>query len=386
MSDLLPADMRAFRRVEDAFRAAASRWGYGEIRTPTLESYSLFTEAGALTPEMLSRVYTFLDWDGWSGERVVLRPDSTVPAARATVEHGLAIPVRLFYVQNSFRFVEDDSRAETWQCGLEYVGAPGVLGDLEVAAIGCEVLESLGARPVVHLSHVGVARGVLDLLRQAGTEVTPDLSDEVTAQGLRALRPPGAGTVAGLLDAASEPSDNPAILANIGALAGDGSPDIARAVEEMGNITAALQQAGREVMIDLAMPADFEYYTGPVFEFRVDAQEVGRGGRYELCGTLGSHSAAGLGLDMASLAGPSGTGGDEVTFVAVVPASASDYGRAVGVARTLHRSDVPASLEQTDGPRVTVRVADQALELHAEGETHRVGSVDELVPLLLRYK
>jgi len=75
MSDMLPRDMRAFRRVEDAFRTAASRWGYGEVRTPTLESYSLFTEAGALTTDMLSRIYTFLDWDGWSGERVVLRPD-----------------------------------------------------------------------------------------------------------------------------------------------------------------------------------------------------------------------------------------------------------------------------------------------------------------------
>ena len=72
MRDLLPADMRAFRRVEDAFRAAASRWGYEEIRTPTIETYSLFTAAGALTAQMLSRVYSFLDWDGWSGERVVL--------------------------------------------------------------------------------------------------------------------------------------------------------------------------------------------------------------------------------------------------------------------------------------------------------------------------
>ena len=32
------------------------------------------------------RVYSFLDWDGWSGERVVLRPDSTIPTARLYVE------------------------------------------------------------------------------------------------------------------------------------------------------------------------------------------------------------------------------------------------------------------------------------------------------------
>jgi histidyl-tRNA synthetase len=95
MRDLLPAEMRAFRRVEDAFRAAASRWGYEEIRTPTIETYSLFTAAGALTPQMLSRVYSFLDWDGWSGERVVLRPDSTIPVARAVTEAALAMPARV---------------------------------------------------------------------------------------------------------------------------------------------------------------------------------------------------------------------------------------------------------------------------------------------------
>ena len=83
MRDLLPDEMRAFRRVEDAFRAAATRWGYDEIRTPTIETYNLFTRAGTLTPAMLSHVYTFLDWDGWSGERVVLRPDSTIPVVRA---------------------------------------------------------------------------------------------------------------------------------------------------------------------------------------------------------------------------------------------------------------------------------------------------------------
>ena len=53
---------------------------------------------------MLSSVYSFLDWDGWSGERVVLRPDSTIPVARAAREAGVELPARLYYVQNVFRF------------------------------------------------------------------------------------------------------------------------------------------------------------------------------------------------------------------------------------------------------------------------------------------
>src|SRR3712207_9176448 len=56
------------------------------IRRPprsTLFPYTtLFRSAGTLSPHLLDRVYSFLDWDGWSGERVVLRPDATIPVTR----------------------------------------------------------------------------------------------------------------------------------------------------------------------------------------------------------------------------------------------------------------------------------------------------------------
>ena len=86
MRDMLPDDMERFRLIESAFRTACLGWGYREVRTPTIERLHLFTAAGTLSPQMLDRVYSFLDWDGWSGERVVLRPDSTIPVARLYVE------------------------------------------------------------------------------------------------------------------------------------------------------------------------------------------------------------------------------------------------------------------------------------------------------------
>ena len=86
MRDMLPDDMERFRLIESAFRTACLGWGYREVRTPTIERLHLFTAAGTLSPQMLDRVYSFLDWDGWSGERVVLRPDSTIPVARLYTE------------------------------------------------------------------------------------------------------------------------------------------------------------------------------------------------------------------------------------------------------------------------------------------------------------
>jgi len=117
--DLLPQDMARFRQIEAEIRACCLGWGYREVRTPVLEYLHLFTSAGTLSPDMLGRVYSFLDWDGWSGERVVLRPDGTIPVARLYVENMQDMPItRLFYVENMFAFegTGEESR-ERWQGG-----------------------------------------------------------------------------------------------------------------------------------------------------------------------------------------------------------------------------------------------------------------------------
>ena len=137
MQDLLPDDMLRFRRIEDAFRNCCLKWGYREVRTPTLEYLHLFTSAGTLTPSMLGRVYSFLDWDGWSGERVVLKPDGTIPVARLYIdnlsEHETA---RLFYITNIFAFEgTGKENRERWQCGSELIGGTEFAADVEIALL-----------------------------------------------------------------------------------------------------------------------------------------------------------------------------------------------------------------------------------------------------------
>src|SRR4030043_470739 len=105
MRDMSPAEMAVFHLVEEICRDCFLKWGYQEVRTPTIEYLHLFTSAGTLTPGMLGKVYSFLNWDGWSGERVVLRPEGTIPVARMYAEkmqgQGLG---RLFYARHMFSF------------------------------------------------------------------------------------------------------------------------------------------------------------------------------------------------------------------------------------------------------------------------------------------
>ncbi|MCL0090074.1 ATP phosphoribosyltransferase regulatory subunit [Dehalococcoidia bacterium] len=151
--DLLPRDMARFHRIDEVFRSCCLAWGYGEIRTPTLEYLQLFTAAGTLSPSMLGRVYSFLDWDGWSGERVVLRPEGTIPSARLYVDNLSNMPVaRLCYVENMFSFEGSGQESrERWQCGVELIGgsvatpaATLIRGDSELIMLGLEILQKLG--------------------------------------------------------------------------------------------------------------------------------------------------------------------------------------------------------------------------------------------------
>jgi len=140
-SDLSPDEMRAFRFVEDTFRDCCLGWGYDDIRTPTLEYLYLFTSAGTLTPNMLGKVYSFLDWDGWSGERVVLKPDGTIPTARFYIDDKKSGLARLFYITNVFMFEETGKKPrERWQCGAELIGMNTALSDVELLSLSLDVL------------------------------------------------------------------------------------------------------------------------------------------------------------------------------------------------------------------------------------------------------
>ena len=343
MRDMLPADMERFRRIESAFRTACLGWGYREVRTPTIERLHLFTAAGTLSPQMLERVYSFLDWDGWSGERVVLRPDSTIPVARLYVEKLNDTEVaKLFYVQNVLRFSEGDDSREDWQCGAELIGDTYPLGDLELILMTCEVLQRLGLTPEIKLSDPGILRSVLS---RAGYDQTEQMSvydrvldgDAGVLSEVLARLPGTSGAAAELL---AMEGDGPAFLANLRSVLEPGIPDVAPVISELATIADVLTGIGHLPKIAPALVRNFEYYTGPVFHLFVEGTKVAGGGRYDaLISQVGGQSvpASGFALEiepLASLLSESEFGAEP----AIVIRSAGKNGADVGAVFTLARA------------------------------------------------
>jgi len=283
--DLSPGEMAVFRFIEGVFRDACLNWGYKEVRTPTLEYLHLFTSVGTLTPGMLGRVYSFLDWDGWSGERVVLRPDGTIPVARLYIDslekEKLA---KLFYVANTFIFeATGEKTRERWQCGAELIGVSSPSADVELVMLALEVLQRLRIDGVkLKLSHAGLIRALLARLGLSSEEQAR-VFDRILDGNIKELSELGLDrteleTLSALLGLKGKSS---AFVKSLKALLATDLAGIQPFIDDLVSVTGLLEALGTDYQIDLASVRDFEYYTGAIFQIFKGRDKIGGGGRYD---------------------------------------------------------------------------------------------------------
>ena len=308
MHDLLPDDMVRFRHVEEVFSDVCRAWGYEEVRTPTVEQLWLFTTVGTLSPQMLGRVYSFLDWDGWSGERVVLRPDATIPVARLYMEQlAKKKMAKLCYVQNVFRFADGDEPREDWQCGAELIGDTQPQGDVELVLMGLETLAKLNLGPIgLQISHPGILR---EVLAKAGLDPAEQLEmydrilnrDTINLSQMKERHPQAASCLELLLGMEGNGID---YISDISSSLLDAIPELLQPLDELKTVADTLSRLGHNCQVVAALSRNFEYYTGPAFHYLIDNVKVGGGGRYDsLVSLMGEESvpASGFALDVSRL-------------------------------------------------------------------------------------
>lgn len=296
MRDLGPDEMSRFRALERVFLETTSEAGYREVRTPAIEPLHLYSASGTLSPQALERVYSFLDWNGWSGERVVLRPDTTVAVARWFGDQSEGV-ARVSYVQPVFRFAPQGER-EVWQCGVELFGSANG-ADAELLTLADRFLEAAGVEDLtVELAHAGLARAAF---AAAGLSATEQLAaydrmlegdTDVTAE-LAAAHPEGAAAVRLL---AEVDGSSAGYVANLRAAMPSVIAGAGPALDDLEAAARALDAVGVSYRILAGTARNFEYYTGITFRFRSGGQTVLSGGRYDrLSSTLGGPEAPACG-------------------------------------------------------------------------------------------
>lgn len=144
--DLLPKDMIIWQHIYRTASRILNLSSYHEIRTPILESTSLFKRSiGNGTDIVNKEMYNFID----QGKReITLRPEGTASIARAFISNKLYLESsmqRLWYCGPMFRYErpQQGRQRQFHQLGLECIGSTNPMADAEVIRLACRILKEL---------------------------------------------------------------------------------------------------------------------------------------------------------------------------------------------------------------------------------------------------
>jgi histidyl-tRNA synthetase len=144
--DILPEEQRRHRAVVDTARRVAEGYGYQEIATPIFEFTEVFARPIGETTDIVSKeMYTFADR---GGEEITLRPEYTAGIVRAVLSNGLTqnTPLKFFTIGSMFRYERPQKGRfrQFHQIDVELIGAAPPAADVEVIALGADILRALG--------------------------------------------------------------------------------------------------------------------------------------------------------------------------------------------------------------------------------------------------
>ncbi|MES2857127.1 MAG: histidine--tRNA ligase, partial [Bdellovibrionota bacterium] len=200
--DLLPDECRKFRHVENTAAQIARLYGFDEIETPVLESSAVFKRTLGDTSDIVTKqMYAFNDL---GGDELVLRPEGTAGVARAFISEGLSqlTPLKLFYRGPMFRYERPQKGRyrQFYQMGVELIGVERSQADIEVIALGHQILSRLPfldeARGTIklHLNTIGDVESraafrekLVAYLSTRKSELSKDSLDRLERNPLRIL-------------------------------------------------------------------------------------------------------------------------------------------------------------------------------------------------------
>lgn len=295
--DILPAEAKKWRKLEEVMRDEAELNGFGEVRTPVFEHTELFLRSvGETTDVVQKEMYTFND----KGNRsITLRPEGTAGVARAMLEHGLyneGLPVKLYYFTSCYRY--EKAQKGRWrefrQFGVEMFGPSSPLADAQAIALAASVFGRLGLRELsLEINSIGCPScraAYTKALKEYFSAYRDRLCDTCLSRlernPMRILdcKSPECGEIA---------KNAPRMLEY---LCGECSA-------HFEGVKSALDEIGVSYTVNPSIVRGLDYYTRTVFEFicPFDGQPltVCGGGRYDgLVEELGGPSMPALGFGM----------------------------------------------------------------------------------------
>lgn len=294
MNDILPPISARWEWLEEKVRTIMSSYAYRNIRTPIIESTSLFTRGlGAVTDIVEKEMYSFED--RLNGEHLTLRPEATAGVVRAVIEHSMLYEggKRLYYMGPMFRH-ERPQRGryrQFHQIGAEALGFSGPQVDAELILLANALWAELGLKDIrLELNSLGQPEerkiyraALIQYFEQHILELDEDAVRRLHKNPLR------------ILD-----TKNPAMQRLI-----EGAPRLIdflgeKSLEHFDLVKAILTANGVSWTFNSKLVRGMDYYNLTVFEFVTDdlgsQGTICGGGRYDyLVEEIGGRAAPAVG-------------------------------------------------------------------------------------------
>ncbi len=303
--DLLPQEMIPRQRMLGVMTRIFEKYGFAPVETPVMEFLDVLL--GKYGEEGDKLIYP-LAYKG--GHILGLRYDLTVPLSRLVAMHrDLPMPFKRYQIQPVYRADRPQPAQgrfrEFYQCDVDTVGSESLIADAENVAVCYEVYRELGLASddvglIMRLNNRKVLRAMVRAAGLSGDQdkvvcTALDKIDKIGPEKVEVLLAEagiGASAIAHLFETIElgqkiGPTKHQELIQAVAERFGDDQVGQA-ALQEMTTLFAhlrALEVPEKLLHFDLVLTRGLDYYTGPIYEFRITKLEnfgsLGGGGRYD---------------------------------------------------------------------------------------------------------
>lgn len=301
--------------IFQAIRSVFERYGYLPLETPAMENLSTLTgKYGEEGDQLLFKVLNSGDflkdadaqWLNARDSRKLLpaiadkglKYDLTVPFARYVVmnRHEITFPFKRYQIQPVWRAdrPQKGRYREFYQCDADVVGTDSLVCEAEIILMIQDVLTRLGIpRYTIKINHRGVLAGLANLAGAGDNEsslfVAIDKLDKIGEEGIRVeliSRGFSAEAVRDLFAVLNTRGTNAEKISALRKVLGNHERAAASIsdLEKVIDHVVAFGGKTENVELDIALARGLSYYTGCIFEVKIDEATVGSvsgGGRYD---------------------------------------------------------------------------------------------------------
>lgn len=311
--DFGPAIMAKRQFIFDAIRDVFQRFGFQPLETPAMENLSTLTgKYGEEGDQLLFKILNSGDFlKGTDPAKVTdyraltpeiaekgLRYDLTVPFARYVVmnRNEVTFPFKRYQIQPVWRAdrPQKGRYREFFQCDADVVGTDSLLCEAEIILMIKSVFGTLGINDyTIKVNHRDILNGVAEVIGAAGNEVALfvgiDKLDKIGEQkvreelGAKGFSHHSLDMLFAILNHKASTSEKLAFLRE----KFTGSTHGSKGIDDLGQVFRLVKDLGSDegnVDFDIALARGLSYYTGCIFEVKINNVSIGSvsgGGRYD---------------------------------------------------------------------------------------------------------